>query len=62
MTIKLKGRVIGARFKTFEGAAKRARAERFYEPGHTFHIEEETDPYQRARGYAFRIRKTKITK
>jgi len=59
MTTELKGRVIGARFKTYSGAAKRAEAERFYSKTHTFRVEDETDPYRRANGFMYRIRKTK---
>ena len=46
MTAKLKGRVIGARFKTHAGACKRAQAERFYDKSHTYAVELEADPYR----------------
>lgn len=59
MATKLKGRVIGARFKTFSGAYKRVDAERFYNKDYIFEIEDETDTYKLANGFKFRIRKTK---
>lgn len=56
-----KGRLMGAKFKTYSGAAKRAASERIFErgKGYTFRIEDEIDPVNRANGYRFRIRKTK---
>jgi hypothetical protein len=60
MTTKLRGRIMGARFKTFSGAAKRADAERFFHPGYCFTVEDEKDPYHRANGKVYCIRKTKL--
>lgn len=61
--MKNNGRLMGAKFKTFEGAAKRARLERSYDgTTHLFLIEAETDSHVRAQGYAWRIRKTKRIK
>ena len=61
MSKEPKGRLLGAKFKTFSGAAKRAQAERVYEgkKGFAFTIEGETDSYLLAQGFAWRIRKTK---
>lgn len=59
MATKLKGRVMGARFKTFSGAYKRVQFERFVDKDHVFEIEDETDTYKLANGFKFRIRKTK---
>lgn len=56
---KLKGRVMGARFKTFSGAVKRAQFEMAVEKDYIFEIEGETDTYRLANGFKFRIRKTK---
>lgn len=57
-----KGRLMGAKFKTFSGAAKRADTERFFErgKGYRFEVVEETDSYVRAQGFSWRIRKTKV--
>jgi len=58
---KGKGRLMGVKFKTFSGAAKRASFERFIgdRKDFTFTIEAETDPWHIANGFRFRIRKTK---
>lgn len=55
----VKGRLLGARFKTYEGAMKRAGFERVMNRAYYFSVEEETDAYHRANGFVWRIRKMK---
>lgn len=63
MTKENKGRLMGVKFKTFSGAAKRAQFERdFDEKGYRFEVVAETDRYNQANGFGWRILKTKKAK
>lgn len=52
---------MGCKFKTFRGASERAQFERWHAKGsHRFEVID-ADAHDKARGFAFRIHKTKNT-
>jgi hypothetical protein len=52
-------RIMGLKFKTFSGAAKRAEAERFFTPTHDFRVVTCTKPADIAKGFIWRIEKSR---